>query len=153
MKIVFRVAAAFSLIAMGCTLGEPNGPSGPDTFITTPGIPNTPQLPADTSAHASGASGHAFIWSVAEGTREIPTPPDARELAAVDINDAGEVAGIIVAKTGLYDEAFVWSAARGFQRTGAVSAIRGGVIVTKINAAGTIVGYVSAYTGSYTPAV
>jgi hypothetical protein len=77
-------------------------------------------------------------WSPEGEVRVIPTPADAHTLVAADINDAGEVAGMVVALNGKYKEAFVWSESVGLRRSGSIG---GEVVVTAISASGTVVGY------------
>jgi hypothetical protein len=59
----------------------------------------------------------------------------------VAINDAGEVAGMLVAQSGLYESVFVWSESGGLKILGTVGQFDGSVLVTGINSSGMITGY------------
>ena len=139
---------ALSLIAcaafLGCNSGEPTRP----TPIDEP-VPSSPSQPVDTPAAPPvfPSSARAFFWSSAKGLHEIPVPAGAVSLRPTAISDAGEVTGMIVVQGQQRAEAFVWSESRGLRRTGLLSDVDGGAVVTGINASGTIVGYVPSYSG------
>ncbi len=105
-----------------------------------------PTVPPDTARPATQWSS-AFIWSADRGVRQIPAP-SGYDLIATDINDRGEVTGMVVAGQ-RYIESFIWSEAEGLRRFGSLNGFEeGGVIVTGINSSGTVVGYQHAFTGS-----
>jgi len=150
----FSRIAGFALalaVAMGSCAGDrstdPLPEGGGDPPVAPPPAPPPPPPPPAPS----GDPGIGFvIWS-ADGTpRVIPGQPLTRELAVVDINDSGEVAGIIIDLQGRYSEGFVWSESAGFKRLGTLGGFDGGVIVRGINASGIVTGYKYAFTGSGT---
>lgn len=140
--------AALAFALGGCASDRVAGPASNDASDR----PQQPgQLPADTARGPVTQSSPVFIWSPDRGTREIPAPA-GYSLSARDINDLGEVAGMIVDSRGRHVESFIWSEAAGLRRFGSLSGFDGGVIVTGINSSGTVVGYQHAFTGSRTRA-
>jgi uncharacterized membrane protein len=71
--------------------------------------------------------------------REIPVPEGARALSPVAINDAGEVAGVVIGLNGQPEDAFVWSETKGLRRSGPHANYA--LVVTGINSSGTVTGY------------
>lgn len=141
-----RIAVVITLsIALFFGACERN-PTEPSPLPPDPIAPTPPPAPPPGPIAPVGTPSKGVIW-LADTVVVLPVPAGARELVPIDINDAGDVAGIVVGHDGSYREAFIWSAAYGLQRTAAANAGERGLIVTGFNEQGTIIGYEVAYSG------
>lgn len=87
-----------------------------------------------------------YLWTEQGGLTQVPAPTTAY---AVDMNDAGEIAGWVPASTG--NELFRWGPSRGWQVL--VQGQLPGVLPERINNAGMIVGSYSGGTFLYSDAL
>lgn len=133
------VPGIFALLVLGLSAcDDPASTLGPRV---PPKIPTTPAEPATPTTPSGGAPRGFILWPASGGVRVIPAPEGSRELLPAAINDAGEVAGMLVAQSGRYESVFVWSESAGLKILGTVGQFDGGVIVTGINSSGTVTGY------------
>ncbi len=128
--------AALAFALGGCASDRVAGPGSNDASDR----PQQPgQLPPDTARGPVTQSSPVFIWSPDRGAREIPAPVGFR-LSVADINDSGEVTGLIIDERGKWVEGFIWSEAAGLRRLGLLNEPADAVVVAGINSSGTVIG-------------